>query len=77
MSGCATPRRAAGVPAPIRRRMEGELARILAEPEIRARVEAQGVDVLATPGDGSAPFLDAGTERWGRVVRENAIRLDG
>ena len=67
----------AGVPAPIRRRMEGELARILAEPEVRARVEAQGMDVLAMPGEGFAPFLDAEIERWGRVVRENGIRLEG
>ncbi len=66
-----------GVPPAIRRRMEGELARILAEPEVRARVEAQGMDVLAMPGEGFAPFLDAEIERWGRVVRENAIRLDG
>ena len=57
--------------------MEGELARILAEPEVRVRVEAQGMDVLAMPGDGFAPFLDAEIERWGRVVRENAIRLEG
>jgi tripartite-type tricarboxylate transporter receptor subunit TctC len=67
----------AGVPGPIRRRTEAELARILAEPEVRARVEAQGMDVLATPAEDFAPFLDAEVERWGRVVRENAIRLDG
>jgi len=67
----------AGVPAPIRRRMEGELARILDEPEVRARVEAQGMDVLATPGEGFSRFLDTEIERWGRVVRENAIRLEG
>jgi len=67
----------AGVPGPVRRRMQGELARILAEPETRARVEAQGMDVLATPGEGFARFLDAEMERWGRVVRENAIRLEG
>ena len=66
----------AGVPAPIRRRMEEELARILAEPDIRARVEAQGMDVLATPSEGFAPFLEAEMERWGRVVRENNIRME-
>jgi len=65
------------VPALVRRRMEAELARILAEPEVRARVEAQGMDVLATPGDGFAGFLEAEIERWGRVVRENGIRLEG
>ena len=66
----------AGVPAPIRRRMEAELGRILAEPEVRARVEAQGMDVLATPGEGFAPFLIAEMERWGQVVRENGIRME-
>ena len=38
---------------------------------------AQGMDVLATPGEGFAPFLDAEIGRWGRVVRENGIRLEG
>ncbi|HYF08913.1 MAG TPA: tripartite tricarboxylate transporter substrate binding protein [Acetobacteraceae bacterium] len=67
----------AAVPAPIRRRMEAEMARVLAEPETRARVEAVGMDVLATPGEGFASFLDSEIERWGRVVRENSIRLEG
>ncbi|MBD0276038.1 MAG: tripartite tricarboxylate transporter substrate binding protein, partial [Acetobacteraceae bacterium] len=66
----------AGVPVAVRRRMEGELARILAEPEIRARVEAQGMDVLAAPGEELARVAAAETERWGRVVRENGIRLE-
>lgn len=67
----------AGVPLPIRRRMETELARILAEPEARGRVEAQGMDVLATPGEGFAQFMDTEIERWGEVVRRNAIRMEG
>jgi tripartite-type tricarboxylate transporter receptor subunit TctC len=56
--------------------MEAELARILAEPEVRARVEAQGMDVLATPGEGFARFMDAEIDRWGEVVRENGIRME-
>ena len=35
------------------------------------------MDVLATPGEGFSRFLDTEIERWGRVVRENAIRLEG
>jgi tripartite-type tricarboxylate transporter receptor subunit TctC len=65
-----------GVPGVVRRRMEAELARILAEPEIRARVEAQGMDVLAALGEELARVVAAETERWGRVVRENGIRLE-
>lgn len=67
----------AGVPAPIRDRMAGLLAQILAEPETRARVEQQGMDVLAVSGEGFANFAAAETERWARVVRANNIRLDG
>jgi tripartite-type tricarboxylate transporter receptor subunit TctC len=67
----------AGVPARIRHSMEEELARILAEPDVRVRLEAQGMDVLATAGEDFARFQSSEIERWGQVVRENAIRLEG
>jgi len=67
----------AAVPVPIKLRMETELAKILAEPEVRARVEALGMDVLAISGEAFASFVETETERWGRVVRENAIRVEG
>ena len=65
------------VPAPIRRRMETELARILAEPDTRTRLEGQGMDVAPMGGDDFATFVESEMERWGRVVRENRIRLEG
>jgi tripartite-type tricarboxylate transporter receptor subunit TctC len=67
---------AAGVPEPARRRMEEAMATVLAEPETRARVEAQGMDVLALSGADAARFVDAEFDRWGRVVRENGIRAE-
>ena len=67
----------AGVPPGIRERMAQMLAGILAEPETRGRVEAQGMDVLAVSGEGFATFAAAETERWARVVRDNNIRLAG
>ncbi|MEI6161906.1 MAG: hypothetical protein WCP77_18880, partial [Roseococcus sp.] len=67
----------AGVPATIRERMARILAQILAEPDTRARVEAQGMDVLALSGEGFATFAEAETERWARVVRANNIRAEG
>ncbi|MDB5382874.1 MAG: tripartite tricarboxylate transporter substrate binding protein [Rhodospirillales bacterium] len=66
-----------GVPVHITRRMENALSGVLAEPELRARVEAQGMDVLAAPADDFASFLDTEMARWARVVRENGIRVDG
>ncbi|WP_090570427.1 tripartite tricarboxylate transporter substrate binding protein [Belnapia rosea] len=66
-----------GMPVQIRQRMETELTRILAEPEIRTRVEAQGMNVLAMSGDNFVAFVDSEMERWARLVRENKIRVDG
>jgi tripartite-type tricarboxylate transporter receptor subunit TctC len=65
----------AGVPEPIRRRMEETLGRILAEPETRAKVEAQGMAVLAAGSAEFDRFMEGEMERWARVVRENDIRL--
>jgi tripartite-type tricarboxylate transporter receptor subunit TctC len=65
------------VPPAIRDRMARLLGQILAEPETKARVEQQGMDVLALSGEGFANFAEAETERWARVVRANNIRLDG
>jgi tripartite-type tricarboxylate transporter receptor subunit TctC len=67
----------AGVPAPIRARMEATMARILAEPETRARVEQQGMTVLAAGSEEFARYQEAEMERWGRLVREAGIRLEG
>jgi len=67
----------AGVPAPLRERMSATLAQILAEPETRTRIEAQGMDVLAVAGDGFASFVMTEAERWARVVRANNIRVEG
>jgi tripartite-type tricarboxylate transporter receptor subunit TctC len=67
----------ARIPAPIQRRMQEELTRILAEPETRSRVEALGMDVLAKPDAEFARFLESEIARWGQVVRENDIRLQG
>ncbi len=66
-----------GVPVPIRRRMETALSRVLAESELRSRVEAQGMDVLAASSDEFATFLDAEMVRWASVVRASGIRVDG
>jgi tripartite-type tricarboxylate transporter receptor subunit TctC len=67
----------AGVPQPIRARMEATMARILAESDTRARVETQGMTVLAEGSEALAAFQEAEMLRWGRLVREAGIRLEG
>jgi len=66
----------AGTPAPILERMQQALARVLAEPEVKARIEEQGCDVVAANPEVTGRFLASEIERWGRVIREADIRAD-
>lgn len=66
----------AGTPEPILRRMQEVVVQTLADAEIRGRIEEQGCDVVASDPAECARFLTAEIEKWGRVIRENNIRVD-
>jgi tripartite-type tricarboxylate transporter receptor subunit TctC len=65
----------AGTPEPILRRMSDAMSATLATPEVRARIEEQGADVVAGGPDQTRRFLEGEVEKWGRVVRENNITV--
>ncbi|MBL6456996.1 tripartite tricarboxylate transporter substrate binding protein [Belnapia sp. T6] len=65
-----------GTPEPILRRMQEALAKALAEPDVRAKIEEQGCDVRASGPEECGRFLAAEIERWGKVIRDNNIRAD-
>ena len=52
------------------------VSRALAEPEVRARIEEHGADVVASSAEECAAFLAGEIERWGRVIRDNNIQAD-
>jgi tripartite-type tricarboxylate transporter receptor subunit TctC len=66
----------AGTPEPILRQMQQALAQTLADPDVRARIEEQGCDVAATSPEECGRFLGNEIERWGKVIRDNNIRVD-
>jgi tripartite-type tricarboxylate transporter receptor subunit TctC len=66
----------AGLPAPVKQRMEAELRAALDKPELRARVVGLGIDLDPQGEAGFARFLSTQIATWGRVVRENGIRPD-
>jgi tripartite-type tricarboxylate transporter receptor subunit TctC len=56
--------------------LNGELAAILHDPEVRAGLLKQGLDpVTGTPAE-LARLIETDLERWGRVVREAHIAAD-
>ena len=66
----------AGTPEPLLARMGEAASRALAEPEVMSRIEERGADVVASSAEECAAFLASEIERWGRVIRDNAIGAD-
>jgi tripartite-type tricarboxylate transporter receptor subunit TctC len=66
----------ARTPQTVLDRLYRELARALATPEVRQRLEAEGADpVGSTPGD-FASFLRVEAEKWADVAKRSGTRLD-
>jgi tripartite-type tricarboxylate transporter receptor subunit TctC len=66
----------AGTPPAILKRMEEALQGTLANAEVRARIEEQGADVVASGADRCRSFLAGEVEKWSKVIRDNNITLD-
>ncbi|MEW6453171.1 MAG: tripartite tricarboxylate transporter substrate-binding protein [Pseudomonadota bacterium] len=66
----------AALPPPIIQKLNAELAKILAMPDVQQAFAKQG----ALPGGGSpqdfAAFMRDESARWGEVVRKNNIKLE-
>ncbi len=65
-----------GTPAPILARMQEALAQALADPQVKARIEEQGADVIASSPTECRDFLASEIEKWGKVIRDNNITAD-
>jgi len=66
----------AGTPEPILARMQEILAKVLANPAVKAKIEEQGADVIASDPATCGRFLAGEIEKWGGVIRANNIRVD-
>ena len=64
----------ARTPAPIIQRMNAEVQRLLREPQIRDRLAAQGMKLVASSPEEFSRFLDPQMARWASVVKEYGIR---
>jgi tripartite-type tricarboxylate transporter receptor subunit TctC len=66
----------ARTPEPIVARLREEIARALAEPEVRDRLRGQYMEVVAnTPAEFRAT-MKADVDRWRPIVEKNSIKLD-
>lgn len=64
----------AKTPKPVIARVESSLLKVLAEPDTRKKIVAQGVEVRTTAGAEFDAFYKAELARWTKVVQEAGIK---
>jgi tripartite-type tricarboxylate transporter receptor subunit TctC len=66
----------AGVPAPILARLNEDLRRIAAMPDVRSKIEAMGGVVAGPTLKEANDQLNGEFDRWAKVVKERNIKAD-
>lgn len=67
----------AGTPKAVIDRLYTEFSKVLQMPDVRARLEKQAFDIVASPPDVFAKFVRDEVEKWGKVVREANLKQGG
>jgi tripartite-type tricarboxylate transporter receptor subunit TctC len=66
----------AGTPQPILDKMHAAMMTVLADSDVRKKIEEQGADVVGSTPAECGQFLQREITRWGEVIRSNNIRAD-
>jgi tripartite-type tricarboxylate transporter receptor subunit TctC len=66
----------AGTPQPILERINAEIGRALADPEVRARLLATGLDPVGGPQAEAARYVPEEFRRWVEVGQRTGIRIE-
>jgi tripartite-type tricarboxylate transporter receptor subunit TctC len=66
-----------GTPRPVIERLRAAIAKVLAEPEIQARMLRSGaIAVTSKSPEEFKTYLDAETAKWTKVIEENDLHAD-
>jgi tripartite-type tricarboxylate transporter receptor subunit TctC len=66
----------AGTPREIVKRLNLEFARILAQSEVRERLEREGSEIVTGSPERLSEIIDADLSRWKKLVAETKLRVD-
>ena len=66
----------AGTPAPIIAQLNTAIAKVLANPEYKQKIAAQGAEVYSETPEQFAAFIKQETLKWGKVVRDSGAQAD-
>ena len=66
----------ARVPADVVKKVNGEIARVLALPDVRAKLAPQGIELVTNSPEEFARFIRDDHAKWGKVIKEANIRAE-
>jgi tripartite-type tricarboxylate transporter receptor subunit TctC len=66
----------AGTPRDVVARLQAEVVKAMDDPEIRAKLIAQGTDPVGSTPEAFGAFLKAETVKWRKVVKDADIKAD-
>jgi tripartite-type tricarboxylate transporter receptor subunit TctC len=66
----------AGTPKETIRKLQQEIAKVMALPEIRDKMVAMGTDPVGSTPEEFGQYIKSETLKWGRIIREGNIRPD-
>jgi len=66
----------AGTPRAIVDRLNGALAKILSEPDVKTRFDTQSAEIVASTPEQFGEFIRAESAKWGKVIRAKNIQAE-
>jgi tripartite-type tricarboxylate transporter receptor subunit TctC len=66
----------AGTPRPVVDRLQGEVKKILAAPEIAKKLAEIGLETVGSTPDELAAYQRAEIAKWARVVKESGAKVE-
>ena len=66
----------AGTPQPILAQLHKEYLAVLADPEVKAKLEGQGFEIIASAPDAFLVFVKSESEKLGKVIKDNNVKVE-
>jgi len=66
----------AGTPVPVINRLNAEIIKVLALPDVRERLTAQGIEIRTSTPAEFAAMIRADAEVWAKVIKATGVRIE-